>query len=81
MSDHGHQGNMQLAQRRDPFGSMWPFGGGDPFARMDAMMVGKVSPLLDLIDTGVDEGGSSPIRCLTQQNKPLAEHGLVAMDK
>ena len=40
-SDQGHQGNMQITQRRDPFASMWPFGGGDPFARMDTMMVSK----------------------------------------
>lgn len=34
----GSSRDRQIAQRRDPFGSMWPFGGEDPFARMHSMM-------------------------------------------
>ena len=42
LSDGGSR-DRQIAQRRDPFGLMWPFGGGDPFAQMHSMMVRVLS--------------------------------------
>ena len=35
----GGSRDRQIAQRRDPFGLMWPFVGGDPFSQMHSMMV------------------------------------------